>query len=80
MYYSIGTAYGDYIQVGINKPSSKEIENNIEQSFFYLRQTVDTIKENVISNEISIKVYTNLRNLFDQINRRNEGWNVIKQP
>lgn len=78
LYYSIGTAYGDYIQVGINRLSSKEIENNIEQSFFYLRQAVDMIKENNIPNEISLKVYTNLGNLFDQVNRRNEGIECYK--
>lgn len=79
LYYSIGTAHGDYIQIGINRLSDKEIEYNLEQSFFYLRKAVDLIEENDIPREISIKVYTNLGNLFDEVNRRNEGIECYKK-
>lgn len=79
LYYSIGTAHSDYIQVGINRLSVKEVEYNLEQSFFYLRKAVDMIEENDIPREISIKVYTNLGNLFDEVNRRNEGIECYKK-
>lgn len=79
LYYSIGTAHSDYIQVGVNRLSVKEVEYNLEQSFFYLRKAVDMIEENDIPREISIKVYTNLGNLFDEVNRRNEGIECYKK-
>lgn len=79
LYYSIGTAHGDYIQIGINKLSIEEVEYNLEQSFFHLRKAVDMIEENDIPREISIKVYTNLGNLFDEVNRRNEGIECYKK-
>lgn len=41
LYYSIGTAHGDYIQIGINRLSIEEVEYNLEQSFFYLRNLLD---------------------------------------
>ncbi len=79
LYYSIGTACNDYIQVGDKKISYEERENNLEQSFFYLRKAIDIIEENNIPNEISIMVYTNLGNLFDEVNRRNEGIECYKK-
>ena len=79
LYYSIGTAHGDYIQIGTNRLSVEEIEYNLEQSFFYLRKAVDMIEGNDIPREISIKVYTNLGNLFDEVNRRNEGIEYYKK-
>lgn len=79
LYYSIGTAHGDYIQIVTNKLSVEEIEYNLEQSFFYLRKAVDMIEGNDIPREISIKVYTNLGNLFDEVNRRNEGIEYYKK-
>lgn len=77
--YSLGTAFSDYIQVGNEKISYEEKEKNLEQSFFYLRKAIDFIEETDIPNEISIMVYTNLGNLFDEVNRRNEGIECYKK-
>lgn len=79
LYYSIGTAFSDYLQVGNKEISFEERENNLEQSFFYLRKAIDIIEEKDIPNEISIMVYTNLGNLFDEVNRRNEGIECYKK-
>ena len=79
LYYSIGTACSDYIQVGNKNISFEERENNLEKSFFYLRRAIDIIEEKDIPSQISIIAYTNLGNLFDEVNRRNEGIECYKK-
>ncbi len=79
LYYSMGTAFNDYIQVGNEKISYEEREKNLEQSFFYLRKAIDIVEEKDIPNEIAIMIYTNLGNLFDEVNRRNEGIEYYKK-
>ena len=71
--------YSDYIQVGYNKISIKDIEINREKAFFYLRKAVDIIEDSTIPEQFSIKVYTNLGNLYDEVNRRNEGIECFKK-
>ena len=79
LYYSIGTACSDYIQVENEKISFEERENNLEKAFFYLRKAIDIIEEKDIPTQISITIYTNLGNLFDEVNRRNEGIECYKK-